>query len=102
MSNTRYVFEPKPEIADWIDENIPSWTSFCYESIYRRQKNDHYTNFNRIASKLSWILIGCILLSLTYILPNSINWLIFFITGVAFICFGFLDLLLWRLKNGKR
>ena len=38
MSNSRYVFEPKSEVADWIDEHVDSWTVFCYDSIYRRQK----------------------------------------------------------------
>ena len=99
MSN-RYVFDPRPEIADWIDDHIDSWTAFCYDNIYREQKRVHYERFDKLTNKFGMVLIGCILLSLTYIIPIHTTWLIFFGAGIIFLSLGFFGIY-WEVKNGR-
>jgi len=98
---TKYTFEPKTEVADWIDENIPSWTKFCYDNIYYSQKRDFYERINKLSNKFAYVLIGCILLSLTYIVPFLPAYLVFFFSGAFFIVYGFSSFS-WEVKNGRR
>lgn len=101
MSNTRYVFDPRPEVADWIDENIKSWTSFCYDNIYRSQKKKFYQQVDNIGNKLSMILFGCIFIAISYIVNNLIPYLIFILVGIILILFGF-SMILLEVRNGRR
>jgi len=105
MGNTRYVFDPRPEVADWIDDNIESWTVFCYDSIYRVQKKQYVNNVNRLANIMAFCLIGMIILCLT-LLPGIIMlmYIVFMVTGICFIIMGFLvfTLELRSNRHGRR
>lgn len=95
MGNDQYVFKPKPEVADWIDDNVDSWTSYCYDNIYRDQKKQYLGRINRIANIMAFCFIGMIILCLT-LLPGIIMlmYIVFMVTGICFIVIGFLILLL--------
>lgn len=101
QSITQYVFKPKPDIADWIDENISSWTQFCYDNIYHLQKKNHYDRFDKLSNKFAFVLFGCILLGLTYIIPNVASWLVFFCCGLSFLIIGFISIY-WEVRNGRK
>lgn len=102
MSNTtQYVFKPKDEVADWIDENVDSWTGFCYDAIYNRQRKNYQKRFERIGFRLFIILIGMILISFSYLTVNVFNYVTLISGGVAVIIFGFIMLSL-EVRNGRR
>jgi len=103
VKDTQYVFKPKSEIADWIDENIGSWTSFCYDNIYKLQKKNYIDNYNRQVNRIAFILIGCILVSLTYVFPLlGVTYIVFMLGGITFILIGFISFLLEAKPHGKR
>ncbi|NIQ88074.1 MAG: hypothetical protein GWN93_02885 [Deltaproteobacteria bacterium] len=91
-------------MADWIDENVDSWTSYCYEKIYYDQKKQYVSDVNRIANIISFGFIGMILLSLTQLVGITvIVYIIFLTSGVCFVMMCFLVLLLeLRSNHGRR
>lgn len=104
MGQENYVFRPKPEVADWIDDNIDSWTSYCYDNIYKDQKKQYVRDINRIANIMAFCFIGMIILCLT-LLPGIIMlmYIIFMVTGISFIVMGFVILSLeYRSNHGRR
>lgn len=101
MSTDIYTFRPKPEIADWIDENISSWTTFCYDNIYHMQRKQYQKRFENIGLRILVILLGMIFISFSYIsLNNFINYLFIISGGLCIIIYGFISLSL-EAKNGK-
>jgi len=101
MSEARYTFVPKPEVADWIDEHVDSWTSFCYESIYKKQRKEYQQRFERIGFRFFIVFMGMILISFSYATINVFNYLMLVTGGIAVIIFGFIMLGL-EVSNGKR
>jgi len=97
----QYVFKPKDEVADWIDENIDSWTGFCYNAIYRCQRREYQKRFERLSFRFFIILIGMILISFSYITINVLNYLMLISGGITIIILGFIMLSL-EVKYGRR
>ena len=100
-NNTQYVFKPRDEVADWIDENVESWTGFCYNAIYQKQRKAYQQRFEMIGIRIFIILIGMILVSFSYVSINIWNYLMLISGGVVVIIFGFIMLSL-EIKNGRR
>jgi hypothetical protein len=96
-----YTFRPKPEIADWIDEHIDSWTSFCYDNIYQQQRKNYQARFEKIGLRILIILLGMILLSFSLITINFINYLVIITGGICILLLGFTMLSL-EVRNGRR
>lgn len=109
MANENRVwFYINPYEEEYLEKNGIEFSRFVHDSFYKSMKKDHYDTFNRLTSKISFILIGCILLALTYIIPpviisNVIAWVIFFGIGIVFITIGFINIF-FEVKNvrGKR
>ena len=98
-----YTFRPRPEVADWIDENIDSWTSYCYDKIYRDQKKNYIDGYNRAVNRIAFVLIGMILVSLTYAFPLlGVTYIVFLITGITVIIIGSISFLLEVRPHGRR
>lgn len=100
-NNSRYVFVPKPEVADWIDDNVDSWTSFCYENIYYKQRNDYFKKYEKISHRLFLILFGMICIALMYTSFNLFIYISFLILGVFNILLGFGSIIWGLRKNGR-
>jgi len=99
-NSTQYVFKPKPEICDWIDENIPSWTTHCYDSIYRLQKKDHHEYRKKIGIGIGTILFGMIFLSLSYLTVFLFLYLSLIAMGIFLVVIGFYNVG-WEVRNGR-
>lgn len=102
MSTDQYVFKPKSEVADWIDENIPSWTSFCYDNIYRMQRKNYQNRFERLGLRIFFILIGMILVAFSSMTLLILPFLFLITGGITIIIFGFIMLSLEVRNNGRR
>ena len=103
MGNPRYVFEPKIEVADWIDDNIDSWTVFCYDNVYRIQKKNFNDRLNRLANIFSFGLIGMILLCLCLLVNISVwVYLVLLLGGICMVMLCFLCFLLEVKPHGKK
>lgn len=85
-------FRPRDDEAEWINKHIDSWSNFCHDMIYYRQRNDFYNRLNRFSNRIFIILLGSILLSVIYMFPLGIIWIIWFIAGIIMIAMGFLML----------
>ena len=102
MSNTtQYVFKPRDEVADYIDENIESWTGFCYDALYQKQRENYQKRFERIGFRMFVILIGMIVISLSYITISVYGYLVLVLGGISIVIFGFIMLSL-EVRNGRR
>jgi len=101
MPTDIYTFRPKPEVADWIDENINSWTNFCYDNIYLQQRKNYQERFERIGLRIFYILIGMIMISFIYLSTDIINYIFLLTGGIVIIIYGFFSLSI-EVINGKR
>jgi len=98
---SRYVFDPRDEIADWIDENISSWTNFCYNSIYQVQKAGYLQRFKRLQYEIFLVLAGMIIVALSYTSVQVWVYLLCVVVGLLNILLGFSGLV-WEVRNGRR
>lgn len=98
---THYDFVPKPEVADWIDKNIDSWTTFCYDNIYRMQRKQYQQRLEKISFRILIVLLGMVLLSFSYITINIFNYYMVLIGGSIMILIGFIMFVL-EVYNGKQ
>ena len=97
----KYTFMPRPEVADWIDENIKSWTGFCYDNIYRIQRKHYQQRFENIGFRIFIILVGMIIVSLSQFTSSLFIMSFFLCCGVVVFVFGFIALSM-EVRNGKR
>jgi len=100
-NNTKYTFTPKPEICDWIDEHIKSWTGFCYDNVYRLQKREYQQRFERLFLRIFIIITGMIMVSLAPMSLFVIPFLLLIGGGTTIIGLGFVMLFL-EVRNGRR
>jgi hypothetical protein len=93
-----FTFKPRDDELEWIHNNVNSWSHFCHDNIYKTQRKNHYDRVNKFTNHVALVIIGCILLSVTYILYDYRTWLTFFIGGLFFLVLGFYKLA-WEVKK---
>ena len=100
MSTDQYVFKPRPEVADWIDEHVDSWTTYCYDKIYMDQRKEYQNRFERIGFRILIILLGMILISFSVLSINIINYISLVTGGICTVVIG-LTMLGLEVRNGR-
>jgi len=98
----QYVFKPKPEVADWIDENIDSWTGFCYENIAVKQRKQYIERLDKTAQRVFYVIIGMIIVSFSYLSVDIVNYMFLIAGGLSVIIYGLFSLGYEVVLNGRR
>jgi len=103
---TQYVFKPRDEIADWIDENIldengNGWTGWCYDKIYNMQRKQYQHRIDKLGFRVLIVLMGMILVSFSYLVTNIWNYVLLVSGGMCIIVIGFIMVGL-EVKNERK
>jgi len=85
----QYLFKPTDKEANYIYENIDSWTDYCKNNLKRDMDNNRFNKWNKIAIYLLLIGIGITisLIGMVVIAPEGIIAGIFILSGVM-VVFG--------------
>lgn len=101
MVDDRLRFKINPFEEEYLEKQGIGFSEYVHRKFYEDMKKSHYIKIDLYMSKIGYILMGCILLSITYIITNIVAYLVLVLSGVVLIGIGFFSMML-EVKNGRK
>jgi len=101
VTDNRVYCRLNPFEEEYLEKKQIGFSEFVHKSFYSSMKNDFYKRINKLLYGIVIILLGCIILTTTYLITIYIVWLVFFLVGVFIITIGFINFY-FEVKNVRK